>query len=359
MFSQIKTISLYRLTRQIDLVSEAAASQFLANEFFPRMSSSAASIGWAPVMAPLTDGYFNHRGTTIENAKTDPEMAATLPQPVFVHQCDGHILLRLVQDKAVVPPAQLQQLLASRVEAVELERERAINKKEKEAFKEGIISALLSNSSTNPIALKKKEKEAIKEDILATLLPHAYTKRTSTYLWYQPSSGLLAVFAKGKAADDMLAMLRKTIGSLPALPIAVKNPPEVTMTTWLQEATIPAGFNIEDQAELRSAMQHGGIARFKKQDLMADEVKNHLTKNDKLVTKLSLNWGETVSFTLADDLSITGVKWADELMEKNDDINDENPLSRLDADIALLAGEMSRFAPALIDALGGEESSPM
>ena len=105
-------------------------------------------------------------------------------------------------------------------------------------------------------------------------------------------------------------------------------------------------------------MQHGGFVGFQQHDLMTDEVKNHLV-NDKLVTKLSLNWGETVSFTLADDLSITGVKWADELMEKNDDINDEDPLARLDADIALLAGEMSRFAPALIDALGGEESAPM
>ncbi|GAA0428284.1 recombination-associated protein RdgC [Aeromonas salmonicida] len=332
MFSQIKTISLYRLTHEIDLVSDGAASQFLATEFFPRMSSSASSIGWAPVMAKLTDGYFKDRGTTLEIAKADPENAATLPQPVFVHQCDGHILLRLVRDQAVVPPAQLQQLLASRVEAAESEQGRM---------------------------LKKKEKEAIKEDILATLLPHAYTKRASTYLWYQPSSGLMAVFAKGKAADDMLAMLRKTIGSLPALPIGVKNPPEVTMTTWLQEATIPAGFQIEDQAELRSALVHGGIARFKKQDLMADEVKNHLTKNDKLVTKLSMNWGETVSFTLADDLSITGVKWADELMEQNDDINDEDSLARQDADIALLTGELANFVPALIDALGGEESAPM
>jgi len=310
MFSQIKTISLYRLTRQIDLVSEGAASQFLATEFFPRMSSSASSIGWAPVMAKLTDGYFKDRGTMLEIAKADPENAATLPQPVFVHQCDGHILLRLVRDQAVVPPAQLQQLLASKVEAIEHQQGRA---------------------------LKKKEKEAIKEDILATLLPHAYTKRTSTHLWYQPSSGLMVVFAKGKAADDALALLRKTIGSLPVLPIAVKNPPEVTMTTWLQE----------------------GIARFKQQDLMTDEVKNHLTKNDKLVTKLALNWGETVSFVLSDDLSITGVKWSDELMEKNDDINDEDPLAKMDADIALLAGEMSRFVPALIDALGGEESAPM
>lgn len=331
MFSQIKTMSLYRVARQLDLVSEGAASQFLATEFFPRMSSSASSIGWAPVMATLTDAYFTDRYTTRKVVESAAEEAASIPQPVFVHQCDGHILLRLVRDQAVVPPAQLQQLLASKVEAIEHQQ---------------------------GWALKKKEKEAIKEDILATLLPHAYTKRTSTYLWYQPSSGLMAVFAKGKAADDMLAMLRKTIGSLPALPIAVKNPPEVTMTTWLQEATIPAGFNIEDQAELRSAMQHGGIARFKQQDLMTDEVKNHLV-NDKLVTKLSLNWGETVSFTLADDLSITGVKWADELMEKNDDINDEDSLARLDADIALLAGEVSRFVPALIDALGGEEQPPM
>lgn len=331
MFSQIKTISLYRLTRQIDLVSEGAASQFLATEFFPRMSSSASSIGWAPVMATLTDGYFNDRGTMREIAKADPEQAAALPQPVFVHQCDGHILLRLVQDKAVVPPAQLQQLLASKVEAIEHQQGRA---------------------------LKKKEKEAIKEDILATLLPHAYTKRTSTYLWYQPSSGLMAVFAKGATADIALALLRKTIGSLPALPIAVKNPPEVTMTTWLQEGTLPASFLLEDQAELRSAMQHGGIARFKQQNLMTDEVKNHLV-NDKLVTKLALNWGETLSFVLSDDLSVTSMKWSEELMEKNDDINDEDPLARQDADIALLTGELANFVPALIDALGGEEPAPM
>lgn len=332
MFSQIKTISLYRLTRQIDLVSEAAASQFLATEFFPRMPSYPSSIGWAPVMTKLTDGYFADRYTMRKMAESDPKAEAAIPQPVFVHQCDGHILLRLVRDQAQVRTAQLVQLMASRVEDIERQQGRM---------------------------LKKKEKEAIKEEILATLLPQAYTERKSTYLWYQPSSGLMAVFAKGKAADDALAMLRKTIGSLPALPVAVKHPPELTMTTWLQEGTIPAGFLLEDQAELRHAMQHGGIVRFKQQDLMTDEVKNHLTKNDKLVTKLSLNWGDTVSFVLSDDLSITSMKWSDELMEKNDAINNEDPLARMDADIALLAGEMSNFVPALLDALGGEESAPM
>ncbi|MND21206.1 Recombination-associated protein RdgC [compost metagenome] len=329
MFSQIKTISLYRLTRQIDLVSEAAASQFLATEFFPRLPSSYSSMGWAPVLANLTERYFGERHIVRKAAEADPVYAVTLP--LLVHQHEGHVMLRLVGDRAQIPPMQLKQLLASRIEEIE---------------------------SSQGRALKKKEREAIKDDILASLLPTAYTKRSSTYLWYHKESGLLVVFAKGKAADDALAMLRKTIGSLPAIPVAVKNPPEVTMTTWLQEATIPAGFLLEDQAELRSAMQHGGIARFKQQDLMTDEVKNHLVK-DKLVTKLALNWGDTLSFVLSDDLSITSMKWSDELMEKNDDINDEDPLARLDADIALLAGEMSRFVPALIDALGGEEQAPM
>ena len=44
-------------------------------------------------------------------------------------------------------------------------------------------------------------------------------------------------------------------------------------------------------------MEHGGIIRCKQQDLMSEEIKNHLA-NDKLVTKLALNWGETLSFVL-------------------------------------------------------------
>lgn len=69
------------------------------------------------------------------------------------------------------------------------------------------------------------------------------------------------------------------------------------MTEWLNEGNLPASFTLEDEAELRSAMEHGGIIRCKQQDLMSDEIKNHLA-NDKLVTKLALNWGETLSFVL-------------------------------------------------------------
>ncbi len=73
-----------------------------------------------------------------------------------------------------------------------------------------------------------------------------------------------------KKADDLLALLRKSIGTLPVVPVALKNPPEITMTEWLNEGNLPASFTLEDEAELRSAMEHGGIIRCKQQDLMTD-----------------------------------------------------------------------------------------
>ncbi|MGX9080153.1 recombination-associated protein RdgC, partial [Klebsiella pneumoniae] len=51
------------------------------------------------------------------------------------------------------------------------------------------------------------------------------------------------------------------IGTLPVVPVALKNPPEITMTEWLSEGNLPATFALEDEAELRSAMEHGGIIR--------------------------------------------------------------------------------------------------
>ncbi|MFQ2093810.1 recombination-associated protein RdgC [Aeromonas taiwanensis] len=298
-----KNLQVYRFTRPFELTAEQLETQLEACAFTPCGSQDVSRFGWT---RPL--GKF---GSTL------------------THAAAGQILLCARREDKILPTTVIKEALAEKVEAIEYEQGRP---------------------------LKKKEKEALKEEIMHTLLPRAFSRTSQTFAWLNPADGLLMVDASSaKKADDVLALLRKSIGSLPVVPVVLKNPPEITMTEWLSKSIVPAPFLLEDESELRSAMEHGGIARFKQQDLMTDEVKNHLA-NDKLVTKLALSWGERISFVLGDDLSIKRLKFSEELREQNDDVTSEDPAARLDADFALVTGELSQFIPALFNALGGEEA---
>ncbi|MCH7369850.1 recombination-associated protein RdgC [Aeromonas sp. MR16] len=297
-----KNLQLYRFTRPFELTAEQLETQLEAFTFTPCGNQDMSRFGWT---AP-----FGKLGKAL------------------THSADGQILICARKEEKIIPPTVIKEALAEKIDEIELEQGRA---------------------------LKKKEKEALKEELLHTLLPRAFSRTSNTVIWINPADGLLMVDASSvKKADDVLALLRKSIGTLPAVPIALKNPPELTMTEWLNEGNLPAAFTLEEEAELRSAMEHGGIARFKQQDLITDEVKNHLA-NDKRVTKLALSWGESISFVLGDDLTIKRLKFSEELRERNDDITSEDPVARLDADFALVTGELAQFIPDLFTALGGEE----
>ncbi|HHR6332130.1 TPA: recombination-associated protein RdgC, partial [Providencia alcalifaciens] len=128
---------------------------------------------------------------------------------------------------------------------------------------------------------------------------------------------------------------------------------ELTLTDWLRDGVIPQGFNLTDEAELKAMLAEGGIARFKKQDLVSDEIASHIEAG-KLVTKLSLDWNETIQFTLCDDCSLKKIKFSDMLKAQNDDIDREDIAQRFDADFVLLTSEMTRLIDAVIQSLGGD-----
>ena len=299
-----KNLQLYRFTRPFELDADALEKLLEGMAFTPCGSQDISKFGWT---TPLGKGT-----------------------AALVHEAAGQLLLCARKEEKMLPSSVVKEMLDEKVETLEAEQGRG---------------------------LKKKEKEALKEEIMHTLLPRAFSRTSQTFAWISPADKLMVVDAgSAKKADDLLALLRKSIGTLPVVPVALKNPPEITMTEWLNEGNLPASFTLEDEAELRSAMEHGGIIRCKQQDLMSEEIKNHLA-NDKLVTKLALNWGETLSFVLGDDLSIKRLKFSEELREQNDDVTSEDPAARLDADFALVTAELAQFIPALFAALGGEEQS--
>jgi recombination associated protein RdgC len=185
-------------------------------------------------------------------------------------------------------------------------------------------------------------------------LPRAFSRESLTYLWIDNDNHRIVVDANSaKRAEDALALLRKTLGSLPVTPIQFTHPIELTLTEFVRKGELPTEFRLQDEAELKAVLEAGGVIRCKHQDLISDEIATHI-ESGKYVTKLALEWEERIQFTLSDDFSIKKIKFSDVLKEQNDDIDREDVAQRFDADFVLFTGELSIMIDSLIAGLGGE-----
>lgn len=202
--------------------------------------------------------------------------------------------------------------------------------------------------------LKKTEKQALKDDVIATLLPRAFSKNQRTAIWINSQTNLIYVdAASSKRAEDALALLRKSLGSLPVVPLSFANEPALQMTNWIAQQNLPDYFTALEEAEFKAA-EDKGIIRCKNQPLDSDDMLSHL-QNGKLVTKLGLDWENHLSFVLHEDGSLKRLKFADVVREKNDDILKEDVAQRFDADFLLMSAELSLLTEHLLTEFGGEK----
>lgn len=243
----------------------------------------------------------------------------------LVHAGNGRLMVCLRREDRLLPASVVREHVEEKAEAI-------------------------AHAESRPVG--RKEKQQIKDEVIVDLLPRAFTRSSHQYAYIDPEGGWVVVDSgTAKKAEEMLSVLRETLGSLRLKPLAVDRAPASVLTAWL-EGEPPTGFVLGDECELKEPVDKGGVMRGRRMDLASAEVRSHLDAGMQ-VSKLAVDWQERIGCILCDDLGIRRLRFLDLVMEEAADVDADDALARFDADFVLMGMELARFIPAVIEAYGG------
>jgi recombination associated protein RdgC len=295
-----KNIQMFRLTEPFGHTEEALEQALSGDRFRPCGSLEHGVQGWHPPLGGASDSL------------------------CFVG--NGCFMVCLRREEKILPSSVVNEMLAERVEQIESDEARSVG---------------------------RKEKKQLKEDLFNELLPKAFTRSGLTYAYVDPQQGWILVdSASPKRAEDLVSQLRKSLTSLPARPLVVKQAPAEVMTRWLDGGVRETDFELADQCELRDRDEEGGIVRCRRQDLTGDEIQVHL-KAGKRAVQLAVDWDQRLSAVLTDQPAVKRLRFSDTLVEEASDAAGDEGAALFDADFTLMSLELRRFLARLIEVFGG------
>ncbi|MBB3183204.1 recombination associated protein RdgC [Halomonas fontilapidosi] len=297
-----KHLHLYRLHDAPELDAASLETALDEQAFRPLGGSEARRLGWS---APA-----GRAGTQL------------------LHELQGQRLMTALRQERILPASVVREEVEERSEAIEASEGRK---------------------------LRRQEKLAIKEQVYEELLPRAFVRSQKVDLWWDSRRGLIAVNASSrKRAEELLDLLRETLGSLKVTPLASQTLPMRAMTTWLGDpGSRPADLVLGDQVELK-AKGDDGVLRARQVDLDSDEIQQ-LLESGRQASKLALSIEGRLSFVLHDDLAIKSLRFDDALIDEASQTDDgDDAVVRLETAFILMTQALAENIERLIEWLGGE-----
>ncbi|KPQ24946.1 MAG: recombination associated protein RdgC [Halomonas sp. HL-48] len=305
-----KHLHLYRVHSAPELSETALGDALDAHAAAPLGNADARRLGWTAPAGRLGNGQ-------------------------RLHEIQGHRLLSALRQERLLPASVVKEEVDEQVANIEASEGRKVTRKEKTAFKEQVT-----------------------ED----LLPRAFVRSQKIDVWWDTRRQLIGINASSRTrAEDILDLLRETLGSLSVTPLASQTLPMRAMTTWLGDASSrPADLQLGDQVELK-AKGDDGVLRARQVDLDSDEIQQ-LLESGRQASKLAIHIEGRLSLVLHDDLALKSLRFGDALIEEADQADDgDDALARLETDFILMANALSEDIVRLMEWLGGEvqrEPSP-
>ncbi|WP_272962298.1 recombination-associated protein RdgC [Alcanivorax jadensis] len=227
----------------------------------------------------------------------------------MVYQVNGFIFFTHQETARLLPSPVIKEMLDEKVEQIQQEEGRKVG---------------------------RKEKADLKEQIIFELMPRAFTRSRRTSVLIDTEKGRVMVdSASANRAEEVVACLRKAIGSLPVAYPAPDAAPYTSFSNWLRDTKLlPEGFTLGDRCELKGTKDEGASLKCISVDLGQEEYLAHLDTG-MVATRVNLAFHDHLELDVNDKLEIKRIKALDLLQENIDAMDADDEVEELQAQIAL------------------------
>ncbi len=227
----------------------------------------------------------------------------------MVYQVDGFILFTYQETARLLPGPVVKEMLDEKVEQIQEEEGRKVG---------------------------RKEKADLKEQIIFELIPRAFTRSRRTSVVVDTDRRRLMVdSASANRAEEVVACLRKALGSLPVAYPAPTCAPYTSFSNWLRDTKLlPEGFTLGDRCELKGTKDEGSALKFISVDLGQEEYLAHL-ETGMVATRVNLSFQDHLELDVNDRLEIKRIQPLDLLQENIDALDADDAVEELQARISL------------------------
>ncbi len=206
----------------------------------------------AQVEAGLSQMRFRDCGATQEKSVGWSEPRGE-KHGMLVESVGGQLIMRLTMESKVLPSSVVKRRAEEKIEQIEESTGRK---------------------------LSRMEKKDIREETLLDLLPKAFTRISNTVVWIDAAERLLVIDASGQTkADEVVAVLLRSLDSLVITPIQTNVAPATQMAAWLMSHEAPGRFDVDRECELKATDDSQAVVRYSKHTLNSEEVRKHLQNN--------------------------------------------------------------------------------
>jgi recombination associated protein RdgC len=298
-----KNLIVYQIHEKFDLDEDTLPGYLDKMAFKGCGAQELSTLGWVPPMGDLSDQ--------------------------FLHTDSGMFLLTTRREERIMPAGVIKDAVEDKVLQIEKREERKVG---------------------------RKQKMEIREDLIFSMMPRAFTRSSRIQGLIIPDQNLLVIdSANRNKAEEWVSLLRKTLGKLSVKPVEVKKSASGLLTAWLSgNLPLPASIVPGDECELQSPREERSVIICRRQDLDGEEIKSHL-KAGKLVTRMAIEWNQSLSFVVNEAIEIKKLRFGDIVMEQAVSDGYTDKAAEFDAQFNMMALELSRFLPALWEVFGGLE----